>query len=258
VRLTAEALRAATGGAVGNLALFDTVDSTHQAALHLIDQATDEELCPSPTLIIARRQNAGQGRDGRSWVSPEGGLYMTFVSAQVSRETVPLLPMLAAVGLHNALISLGVTGAGIKWPNDILIEGGKVAGILAHVRHSTPLWVVVSAGVNLSAVPEVDDEPPHPPTALSEHLPERPWDEWAPVLAGGFVRALAGGARRQAALLETWRSNLVHRPGDELTVRLSSGREHRGRYLGLTEECHLRLDCDGEEKAVTSGDVFGA
>jgi len=256
VRAAAEALWAATRDAVGNLVLFNTVGSTHEAALRLVDQATDEELRPSPTLLVARSQTAGQGRDGRGWVSPPGGLYMSLVTPELGREAVPLLPILAAAGLHRALSGLGVAGAGIKWPNDLLVDGRKVAGVLSHARHATPLWVVVSAGVNLMTVPAVDDDPPHPPTALAEHLSERPWHEWAAALAGGFVTALAAGVVQPGDLLQTWRSNLVHRHGDSLTVRLASGAEHTGRYLGTTEEGHLRLDCDGTEKIVTSGDVF--
>jgi BirA family transcriptional regulator, biotin operon repressor / biotin---[acetyl-CoA-carboxylase] ligase len=105
---------------------------------------------PHGTLVTAAAQSAGRGRQGRSWSAPAG---RALLMSLVLRELHPLLPLAAAVGVADA-----VGGAArIKWPNDILLDGRKLAGILAEGRPQEG-WAVLGIGVNVAV--RVEDLPP--------------------------------------------------------------------------------------------------
>ncbi|CAN5690662.1 N/A [soil metagenome] len=83
------------------------------------------------TLVVSRVQTGGRGRHGRNWGSPAGGIWMSLVlRLPLKAEHTPRITQAAAVGVAKALHDIGV-GARIKWPNDLLVEGGKICGILA-------------------------------------------------------------------------------------------------------------------------------
>ncbi len=100
------------------------------------------------------------GRAGRSWFSPPGGLYLSWLAAKLAPETVAQLPMIAAAATHEALVRLGIEGAVIKWPNDLLVDGRKLAGLLFHARHGATTWAVVSVGINLKQAPSIPGDEP--------------------------------------------------------------------------------------------------
>lgn len=96
------------------------------------------------TVIVADEQEQGQGRFGRSWVSPQGGLYASLVVTPV-----PLLCLLAGIAVAEALRSVGIEAA-LKWPNDVLVGEKKIAGILIDIIADR---AIVGIGVNLAAAP---------------------------------------------------------------------------------------------------------
>jgi BirA family biotin operon repressor/biotin-[acetyl-CoA-carboxylase] ligase len=104
---------------------------------------------PHGTLVTAAEQTAGRGRQGRSWSAPAG---RSLLASLVLREFQPLLPLAAAVAVADVVGA----GAAIKWPNDVLLEGGKVAGILVELRPQEG-WAVLGIGVNVAVRP--DDVP---------------------------------------------------------------------------------------------------
>jgi BirA family biotin operon repressor/biotin-[acetyl-CoA-carboxylase] ligase len=105
---------------------------------------------PHGTLVTASAQSAGRGRQGRSWSAPPG---TALLMSLVLREPPPLLPLVAAV----AVAEVCGDGAQIKWPNDVLLEGRKVAGILAEGRPQEG-WAVLGIGLNVAL--RVEDLPP--------------------------------------------------------------------------------------------------
>jgi BirA family biotin operon repressor/biotin-[acetyl-CoA-carboxylase] ligase len=243
--------------AVENVVVFDGIDSTHAFALRLIDQAEDEELSLPPTLVIAGWQEAGVGRDARRWESPTGGLYLSWVAAGNEIPDLAVLPMAAAVAARQSIHSLGIERAAIKWPNDILVDGKKLAGILIHVRHGEVVWATVGVGINLTATPKIAAGALRPATSVADHLPVRNPRRWRERLVSVFVDELAAGVDQPGGVLEHWRENLVHRPGDEIEVRRGDGSEIRGTFIGVTNQGHLRLEIDGNQETITTGDVFG-
>lgn len=134
---------------VGNrLLYFLSLPSTNR---HVRELAEDG--WPEGTMVMAEEQTAGKGRAGRSWHSPAGvGLHFSFLLKPLFPvEKVPLITLMAAVGVCRGLRDCGHE-AGIKWPNDIILSGRKIGGILAEtrIRPSTPPEVVVGVGLNVN------------------------------------------------------------------------------------------------------------
>ncbi len=248
-------IAAAVRPLVTNVITFAALDSTHACALRLMAQADEEEVELHPTVILAGRQLHGVGRGGRHWVSPPGGLYLSWVRADLDGPRVARLPMVAAAAAHAAVTATGVRDLGIKWPNDLIVGGRKLAGILVQARHGEHTIATVGLGVNLRTVPRLDDRPLHPPVAATAVLEGADPQTLAESIATDFVAGLERGLAQPATAVETWRQALIHRPGDPVTVRTATGEEHRGRFLGVTDDGFLRLETDGGEFVASGGDV---
>ncbi|GGG58489.1 biotin--[acetyl-CoA-carboxylase] ligase [Paenibacillus radicis (ex Gao et al. 2016)] len=127
--------------------LFEQVDSTQNVA-----QKLAEEGAPEGTLVIAEQQLSGRGRMGRAWMSPKGkGVWMSLIM----RPTIPVhfapqLTLLTAVALCRSLARLTSLPIGIKWPNDLLIDGKKISGILLESTAEDARLRYVIAGVGIS------------------------------------------------------------------------------------------------------------
>lgn len=240
---------------LGNLVLLTVADSTHDMALRLIAQMDEEDMALAPTLVLVRRQAHGHGRAGRSWSSPEGGLYLSWLCSGLTAEQIAQMPMLTAAAAFAAVDDLGIERLQIKWPNDLLIEDKKLAGLLVHARQSEMSWLTVGLGINIALVPALVEPVLHPPTAIAAHLPHREWHELALSITTGFVNQLHSNLEAPEAAIAFWREHLVHQPGEEMTVRLGSGSLEKGAFAGLTEEGFLRLATAEGEQIITSGDL---
>lgn len=143
-------------------AFIDTVwelaetDSTNRVAKELAVDGASEG-----TLVVAEKQSKGRGRLGRSFFSPEGGIYMSLIlRPQIPAEKAVLVTTCAAVAVARAIDSVCGCRAGIKWVNDIFINGKKVCGILAEAGLSAeseyPDYIVLGIGINVKkqSVPE--------------------------------------------------------------------------------------------------------
>ena len=118
---------------------FECIDSTQREARRRKEAGT---------LLVAKEQTKGKGRFSRVWHSSAGGLYFTLTLAAPSKG-IHLMPLFVSVVLHNTLTSLTGVTCSIKWPNDILIEGKKVAGILSETSLSSDEGLVyIGVGVN--------------------------------------------------------------------------------------------------------------
>ena len=123
---------------------FDAVESTNEKAKEMLDENIDEG-----SVIVAKRQVAGRGRFGRKWHSPPGGLYLSIVLKPL-KKNVHLISLLSGLPVVATLREWGVE-ATLKWPNDLMIEGKKVGGILCEgVHHRNEFYVIVGIGINTS------------------------------------------------------------------------------------------------------------
>jgi BirA family transcriptional regulator, biotin operon repressor / biotin---[acetyl-CoA-carboxylase] ligase len=127
--------------------VFDVVDSTNATAKDLAKAGAEEG-----TLVIARTQRHGRGRFERNWESPEGGLYLSVIlRPSTSSEKTSLLSFVAALAVARTISRYG-TQATIKWPNDVRVNGRKIAGILLESEGDGQSieYVVVGVGINLA------------------------------------------------------------------------------------------------------------
>ena len=126
------------------LEVHESLSSTNSRARELLQGGA-----PSFSAIVAETQTQGRGRNGRYWYSPKGmGLWMSFVLRDAAPSSTSLVPILAGLAVLDALESVcGNLGLGIKWPNDIEIDGRKVGGILCEVFDKDSLMVGI--GINL-------------------------------------------------------------------------------------------------------------
>ncbi len=126
---------------------FDKIPSTQDYAHDLIAQkkATDK------TVITALAQSAGRGRYRRTWVSHHGNLYASFIYKTSERD--PRLSYAVAVAIAETLISFGLKPQ-IKWPNDVLIDGKKISGVLIEYAQN---FVIVGIGINIETCPTVKE-----------------------------------------------------------------------------------------------------
>ena len=128
---------------------YEQIDSTNTQASRLALEGAKHG-----TVVVADCQTAGKGRRGRSWESPKGeNIYMSFLlRPRFQAEKAPMLTLVMAYSVVKAMQKHGVTDAGIKWPNDIVLSGEKVCGILTEMsmKDSRIDHVVVGVGVNVN------------------------------------------------------------------------------------------------------------
>jgi len=150
-RILAAATYASTAG-IDSIEVFLEVDSTNN---WLREQALNG--APSGTVCVAETQLAGRGRRGRTWVSPfAANLYLSLLWRSATGATaLGGLGLVTGIALLRALRSCGIEGAGLKWPNDILVGDEKLAGVLIDVvgESSGPCIVIVGIGVNVCMPP---------------------------------------------------------------------------------------------------------
>lgn len=167
---------------VTGIKYFDTVESTQNIAHQL---AQDD--APSGTLVIADQQTSGRGRMGRNWVSPAGkGVYMSMVlRPELPLQFAPQLTLLVAVALCIALREVTKLPIGIKWPNDLLIHGKKISGILLESAADDEKIRHVIMGIGISVNMTVDDYPVELQTVASSLRIEaaQPFERTAVIVA---------------------------------------------------------------------------
>lgn len=243
---------------VENVIVLDVTNSTHDLAKRLITDMDDEGQHLGPTVVVADRQRCGVGRAGRCWESPYGGLYLNWLRSDVNEEAILNLPIAAAAAAHVSLTEVGVDAAGIKWPNDILVDGRKLAGIVAFARRGESIWATVGFGVNIVQTPMLTDQTARA-ISLAEHLELDKVGDCRRIVASSFVTALDGFLDSPEASLERWRVHLLQQPGDAIRVRLADGRTVSGTLVEITDSGHLTvLQPGGVRLVVSSGDVLEA
>jgi BirA family transcriptional regulator, biotin operon repressor / biotin---[acetyl-CoA-carboxylase] ligase len=205
------------------------------------------------TWLRAEQQTGGRGRMGRGWASPPGNLYAsTIVRLQPHDPAAPTLALVVAVALVDVVRAYAPgVAVTIKWPNDLLIDGAKLAGILLERAGDA---VVVGIGVNLAHHPEGLDRPV---TNLSVHGHQVDPAAFTEDLATGFARWVARWRSEGIAPVRVAWLSAAHPLGTALVANLGDGDAIEGLFDGLTEDGALRLRlADGAVRVIHAGDVF--
>jgi len=225
---------------------YDVVDSTNDEARRLA--AAGEA---GPLWIVAREQSKGRGRRGRVWVSQQGNLFATLLT-RGSRPASGQLAFVAGLAAGEAIAQLAPTiPVVLKWPNDVLLGGKKVCGILLEGFGEA---LAIGIGVNLAHYP-ADAE--FPATSVKETTGRAPNSDDALTLLAGTMAAWyeVWRARGFAPVREAWLGRASHL-GAEIRARLE-GDEVRGVFENLDEDGALLLRmADGTLRRIAAGDVF--
>lgn len=215
---------------------------------------------PGRLWVTARRQLGGRGRRGRAWISEPGNLYASLLLIDAAPQAaLASLPLVVALALHRA-ITAEMPFAGerirIKWPNDILVDGRKVSGILIEAEGLADgrNAIVIGCGVNIAHKPE---NPLYPATSLAEAGASTSPEALFARLMVKLAHALDVWQRGEGvdAIVADWKAQ-VHGIGQPITVNLPD-RSLSGIFAGIERDGLLALRVDsGETLRIASGDVF--
>ncbi len=229
--------------------LFETNSTVSQAEAWLRDGG------PHGGVVIAARQTQGRGRQGREWASPEGGLWMSVLARPVMKsKNTAKLGLGLAVAVAQAVEEMTGCEVGLKWPNDLVLEGRKLGGVLVT---GSPEWetAILSVGLNANMrLAELPEELRAAATTLLEatgrehsigglaaRLLARLEALWPEMISGG-ARVVAEWRKRDALM------------GREVLLEVA-GKTLRGRSKGIDEYGQLLLAGAGIERAVATGEV---
>jgi BirA family transcriptional regulator, biotin operon repressor / biotin---[acetyl-CoA-carboxylase] ligase len=235
---------------------YETVGSTNEEAkLHAREGAAEG------TLVWALEQTAGRGRRGHAWASPRGNLYASLIlRPRCPASRAAQLGFVAALAVGDTLGSAckRLEGVSHKWPNDVLVNGRKIAGILLESdlgEGEIPEFVILGVGINLASSPQGTEFPATSITeqgrgplsaadALEEfarnfHAWERRWGEdgFAPVRTAWLARAMS--------------------LGQPIRVQLQTATLY-GRFLDIDQQGALLLESAGELRHISAGEIFPA
>ena len=232
--------------------VFDSIDSTNAEALRAIERGQ-----AAPFLVLAERQTAGRGRRGRKWASPfaENIYYSLVLRIEGGMRQLEGLSLVVGLAVMQALRELGISGAGLKWPNDVLVGQKKIAGILLELvgDPADVCHVVLGVGINVNM--QITDEVDQQWTSMRLES-GRVFDRNHLVgKLGAMLQAYL--SRHQvdgfSAIQAEWEQNHLWqgRP-----VSLIAGVNHiDGEVLGIDSQGALRLKVGGVEKVFSGGEL---
>jgi len=235
--------------------IFDSIDSTNSEARRRLQTTA------GPLWLLAHEQTAGIGRRGRAWSTNFGNFAGTLLKPlNVPIEQAALLSFVTALALRDAFIEVGVPekNLGLKWPNDVLLKGGKIAGILLETAGIGPSHLCIGIGVNLAHAPSVRalETTAVPPKSLAG-------DVGLTVTAETFLTALAKAyAMREHqfqqggfdAIRRDWLKNAT-RLGETIIARTLK-EEIQGVFDTVDETGALVLQTPNGPRPITAAEIF--
>lgn len=239
---------------IESLAVIPRVASTNLVARRIVNECIENELSLPQAMIIAGEQTAGRGRNERQWSSPAGkGIYATTLLTRTARD-LPLIPLAMANIVAGFLRDTYGIDARIKWPNDVLVGGRKIAGILIEARmQEDRVYMLIGTGVN---VEPVNDEGRPNATTISETSPKNFTG------IGDATRAFIEHVDEQLTrplereeVLAQWRALAVHQPGDRIHCVFGE-RTVSGTWTGIDEHGRAMLNTNEGPIAVSAGDLL--
>ncbi len=235
------------------LELVPETDSTNLAAQRQLNAGRRP-----PFVMLAERQTAGRGRRGRQWISPFGcNLYFSLVwpIEQGSRE-LDGLSLVIGLAVRNVLHSFGLTDVVLKWPNDVLVDGHKIAGVLLDLlgdpADSCHVIIGIGINVNMQSAPQDISQPWTSMRLETNYLIDRS------LLCARLSDALADWLTRHrvkgfTALRQAWEQ--AHAWQNQQVCLTSGSHSHTGQVLGVTERGALRLLINGSEHHFSGGEL---
>ncbi|EAQ01823.1 biotin--acetyl-CoA-carboxylase ligase [Pseudooceanicola batsensis HTCC2597] len=237
--------------------VLETVDSTLNEAQRRFAGGINR-----PTWILALAQTAARGRRGRPWSMPPGNFAATLILPTTERpDRIALRSFTTSLALFDACVgATGRTeGLALKWPNDVLLNGGKLAGILLETLQSggRTAGAAIGIGVNLASAPEVSEveERALRPVALTGMGASPPPEDFLELLAQAFDRYETQFRHYGFAPIRTaWLDRAAHL-GEVITARTGMS-ETTGRFETIDETGQLVLSTDGSRRTIAAADIY--
>lgn len=239
-----------------NLIALESVGSTMTEARNLAEKGEDK--APDGTLIWAREQTDGKGRRGNQWDSPKGNFYISLITRpEVLPANAAELAFVTGCAIFDTVGEVCEPGfeCRLKWPNDVLLNDCKIAGLLLETRASAGQnvdYVIIGLGVNLLSHPQNTEFPATNFVNEGQIIPDtvfleafaRHFMDWASRWVDDGFEPVRQGWK--------WRAKGI---GEEINVRLE-GETLSGVFKDLAANGSLILDQNGTERIITAGDVF--
>ena len=240
---------------MNDASVITLVDETGSTNADLASAIRAGQVWPESHWLVARRQTAGRGRQGREWFDGAGN-FMGSCAVKAGEGDPPpaSLSFVAALAVRDAAAQvLGKAEAlSLKWPNDVLLGGGKLSGILLEMVKGQ---IVVGIGVNLTRAPDLPDRKT---AALAQVTAPPALEDFAANLASHFAVRLAEWRNQGlGATLGRFLGASIHAQGAPVTVHDTDGSQLSGSFAGLEESdgaLRLRL-ADGSERVIRAGDI---
>jgi BirA family biotin operon repressor/biotin-[acetyl-CoA-carboxylase] ligase len=232
--------------------VFDSIDSTNAEALRAIERGR-----VAPFLVLAERQTAGRGRRGRKWVSPfaENVYYSLVLRIEGGMRQLEGLSLVVGLAVMQALRELGVSAAGLKWPNDVLVGQKKIAGILLELvgDPADVCHVVLGVGINVNM--QMTDEVDQQWTSMRLET-GKVFDRNQMVAV--LSERLHGYLHRHqvegfSSIQSEWEQN--HLWQGRAVSLIAGVNQIDGEVLGIDKQGALRLKVDGVEKSFSGGEL---
>jgi BirA family biotin operon repressor/biotin-[acetyl-CoA-carboxylase] ligase len=240
----------------GGVHVFDSVDSTNDWSLREIRQGRETAF-----VCIADHQSKGRGRRGRHWLSPSAAnIYCSLAwHFELPVDRLGMLSLAQGVAVINALNEIGINDAWLKWPNDVLIDDEKIAGILIETGgvRANSCNAVIGIGLNFRMPENIMPESGIRWTdvAHSKCTVSADRNHLLAILLHQAVSMCRLYQHKAGAILEDIKDELDGLNNREVSVHLDNGDQLTGTALGVNERGELRVLADGNERVFNSADV---
>lgn len=238
------------------LVVVRSLPSTNDLGRHIVGEYLRDNRSVPATDIVAWKQTGGRGRHDRAWSSPGGaGVWVSMVRGLENPARVQRLPLAVGVGLVRALRPWVGGECGLKWPNDVVVEGRKLAGILVEgVTLGSRAAAVLGFGVNVTR--DLDSiDAPNATSVLFEIEAEATAPDLVDVASACFREVGRALESADPSMLEAFRAALVHRPGDALRCRIGDTLVE-GAFVDVDERGLLVLDTEDGQQTIAAAEVL--
>jgi len=239
-----------------DLHLCETVGSTNDFVMSRLGVSSADYL-----VCVANHQTEGRGRNGRQWQSPaDSNIYMSvgYKMSGVNASVLSCLSLACGVSIANVVNELGIKPQ-LKWPNDILVSGKKLAGILIETRiKGDDIFVVIGLGLNVDMPDRVSQEIDQPWTDLHSSMAGESIRVDNNQLVSQLIRAIVSACNvyqqdGMRPFLEDW-SKYDALKGQDVWLCVNDQVDH-ARVVGINEDCSLQVEMSGYEKSIYAADV---
>ena len=234
-----------------NRIVFSRIASTNMLGKRLASSYLNQGLAAEPTILMTVEQTHGRGRLGRDWISPPGGIYATLMVPKTPQIPLSTLPLAVPTALCRELDEVLDSPVRLKWPNDLMVDGRKLGGVLIEtVGRGATVAVIVGFGVNYARKDAVVGA-----ISILETAKQAPsLGDLASRLIEATAREVTEG-REMDEVVEEYSTWTLHETGQKMKCRTASGTDS-GTFVGFDENGFLRLQTDRGERTFSAGDVI--